>query len=77
MRKSKAGAAWLGAVVVGLGVAGIAPPAQAQSGDTQYFPLLVYRTGPYAANGAQLANGMIDYLKLVNANGGVNGVMLS
>jgi branched-chain amino acid transport system substrate-binding protein len=77
MQKSKAGAAWLGAVVVGLGVASVAPPAQAQSADTQYFPLLVYRTGPYAANGAQLANGMIDYLKLVNARGGVNGVMLS
>src|SRR5918996_1440688 len=77
MHKLKVSAGWLGAVVVGLGVASLAPPAQAQSADTQYFPLLVYRTGPYAANGAQLANGMIDYLKLVNANGGVNGVMLS
>ena len=54
---------------------GVALPAQAQ--DTQYFPLLVYRTGPYGANGAQLANGQIDYLKLINAEGGVNGVMLS
>ncbi len=44
--------------------------------DEQYFPLLVYRTGPYAANGAQLANGQIDYLKLINAKGGVNGVMV-
>ncbi|NJO37146.1 MAG: ABC transporter substrate-binding protein [Rhizobiales bacterium] len=52
-----------------------APAALAQ--EEQYFPLLVYRTGPYAANGAQLANGQIDYLKLVNANGGVNGVMLA
>ncbi len=49
----------------------------ALSAEEQYFPLLVYRTGPYAANGAQLANGMIDYLKLINANGGVNGVMLT
>jgi branched-chain amino acid transport system substrate-binding protein len=77
MQKSKLGAAWLGAVVFGVGLTSVAPPAQAQSADTQYFPLLVYRTGPYAANGAQLANGMIDYLKLVNANGGVNGVTLS
>jgi branched-chain amino acid transport system substrate-binding protein len=77
MHMTKAGAGWLGAVVVGLSVASLAPPAQAQSEETQYFPLLVYRTGPYAANGAQLANGMIDYLKLVNANGGVNGVMVS
>jgi branched-chain amino acid transport system substrate-binding protein len=77
MQRTKASAGWLGAVVVGVGLTSVAPPAPAQSADTQYFPLLVYRTGPYAANGAQLANGMIDYLKLVNANGGVNGVMLS
>ncbi len=44
--------------------------------EEQYFPLLSYRTGPYGANGAQVANGQIDYLKLVNANGGVNGVMV-
>ena len=44
--------------------------------EEQYFPLLSYRTGPYAAGGAQLANGMIDYMKLINAQGGVNGVML-
>ncbi|MEZ5824998.1 MAG: ABC transporter substrate-binding protein [Geminicoccaceae bacterium] len=37
---------------------------------------MTYRTGPYAANGAQLANGMIDYLALMNARGGVNGVSL-
>jgi branched-chain amino acid transport system substrate-binding protein len=74
MQMSKAGAGWLGAVIMGLGLTTVTP-AQAQ--DKQYFPLLVYRTGPYAANGAQLANGMIDYLKLINAKGGVNGVMLS
>ena len=45
--------------------------------EEQFFPLLSYRTGPYGANGAQLANGQIDYLKLINAKGGVNGVMLS
>ena len=48
-------------------------PAPA-SAEEQYFPLLSYRTGPYGANGAQVANGQIDYLKLVNAQGGVNGV---
>ena len=51
-------------------------PAQS-SAEEQYFPLLSYRTGPYAANGAQLANGMVDYLKLMNAKGGVGGVTLS
>jgi branched-chain amino acid transport system substrate-binding protein len=69
------GAGWLGAAIVSFGLSSVALPAQAQ--DTQYFPLLSYRTGPYGANGAQIANGQIDYLKLINAKGGVNGVMLS
>ena len=44
----------------------------------QFFPLLVYRTGPYAPNGTPWANGKQDYLKLINArDGGVNGVKLS
>jgi branched-chain amino acid transport system substrate-binding protein len=75
MQKSKASAGWLGAVVVGVGLTSLALPAMAQ--DTQFVPLLVYRTGPYAANGTPIANGMTDYMKLVNAKGGVNGVMLS
>lgn len=54
----------------------VALPAPLEAAEEQYFPLLTYRTGAYAAGGAQLANGMIDYMKLVNANGGVNGVML-
>ena len=40
----------------------------------QFFPLLVYRTGAYAPNGVPFANGMSDYMKLVNARGGINGV---
>src|SRR5512142_1120969 len=49
--------------------------AQAQE---QFFPVLVYRTGPYAPNGAPWANGYVDYLKLVNArDGGINGVKIS
>ena len=43
----------------------------------QFFPLLVYRTGPYAPNGVPFANGISDYLKLVNARGGINGVKVS
>jgi branched-chain amino acid transport system substrate-binding protein len=59
---------------VGLSSAVIAPAAHAQE---QFFPVLVYRTGAYAANGNPWANGYVDYLKLVNAQGGVNGVKLS
>ena len=40
----------------------------------QFFPLLVYRTGAYAPNGVPFANGMSDYMKLVNARGGINGI---
>ena len=40
----------------------------------QFFPSLVYRTGPFAPNGVPFANGMADYMKLVNAKGGINGV---
>lgn len=51
-------------------------PAQAQGKD-QFFPVLVYRTGAYAPNGTPWANGYIDYLKLVNAKGGMNGVKIT
>jgi branched-chain amino acid transport system substrate-binding protein len=44
----------------------------------QFFPLLSYRTGPYAPNGTPWANGKQDYLKMVNArDGGINGVKLT
>ena len=42
----------------------------------QFFPALVYRTGAYAPNGVPFANGYVDYLKLTNARGGINGVKL-
>ncbi|RZL67360.1 MAG: ABC transporter permease, partial [Variovorax sp.] len=51
-------------------------PAQAQAKE-QFFPLLVYRTGPYAPNGTPWANGKQDYIKLVNAQGGMNGVKIA
>jgi branched-chain amino acid transport system substrate-binding protein len=43
----------------------------------QFFPILVYRTGAYGPNGTPWANGFVDYLKLVNAQGGLNGVRLA
>ncbi len=44
----------------------------------QFFPLLVYRTGPYAPSGTPWANGKQDYLKLVNErDGGINGVKIT
>ena len=43
----------------------------------QFFPVLVYRTGAYAPNGVPWANGYVDYLKLVNERGGINGVKVT
>lgn len=52
-------------------------PAQAQAKE-QFFPLLVYRTGPYGPNGTPWANGKLDYIKLINArDGGINGVKIT
>jgi branched-chain amino acid transport system substrate-binding protein len=41
----------------------------------QFFPSLTGRTGPVAPNATPFANGYADYMKLVNARGGINGVM--
>ncbi|MCP5229184.1 ABC transporter substrate-binding protein [Accumulibacter sp.] len=61
----------LGAVVLSSLATASAVAAEAKE---QFFPALVYRTGAYAPNGTPWANGYIDYLKLVNAKGGINGV---
>jgi branched-chain amino acid transport system substrate-binding protein len=60
----------------GLSAALVAPSAMAQAKE-QFFPVLVYRTGAYAPNGVPFANGYVDYLKLVNERGGINGVKVS
>ena len=40
----------------------------------QFFPSLTGRTGPVAPNATAFANGYSDYMRLVNARGGINGV---
>jgi len=69
------------ALAVSMAAAGLAAGlttsvASAQANE-QFFPVLVYRTGAYAPNGIPFANGYIDYLKLTNARGGINGVKVS
>ena len=66
----------MSAALLAAGLAGLASQALAQSKE-QFFPVLVYRTGAYAPNGVPFANGYVDYLKLVNAKGGINGVKVS
>ena len=71
--------ALLAATVCLAGISGLAtaPAANAQ-GKEQFFPLLVYRTGPYAPNGTPWANGKQDYIKMINArDGGINGVKIA
>ncbi len=64
------------AAVAAAGLATVATDALAQAKE-QFFPVLVYRTGAYAPNGTPWANGYVDYLKLVNAKGGMNGVKIT
>ena len=55
----------------------VAAPAALAQAKEQFVPVLSYRTGPYAPNGVPWANGFVDYLKLTNARGGINGVKIS
>ena len=60
------------------GLSSMAAPAAFAQAKEQFFPLLSYRTGPYAPNGTPWANGKQDYLKMINArDGGINGVKLT
>jgi branched-chain amino acid transport system substrate-binding protein len=65
-----------GAFLAAAASAGLSTSAFAQAKE-QFFPALVYRTGAYAPNGVPFANGYVDYLKLINAKGGINGVKAS
>ncbi|MPZ56523.1 MAG: ABC transporter substrate-binding protein [Rhizobiales bacterium] len=59
-----------------LGVTPLATTAVAQ--DSIYVPLLTYRTGPFANSGIPIANGMHDYLAMLNErDGGIGGVKLN
>ena len=64
----------LGAAVASL-IGGSALVSQA-SADT-LIPLFTYRTGPFANSGIPIANGMHDYLAMLNArDGGIGGVKI-
>ena len=43
-----------------------------------YVPLLTYRTGAFANSGIPIANGMNDYLSMLNErDGGIGGVKIA
>lgn len=55
--------------------ASFAVPSFAQ--DSVYVPLLTYRTGPFAGSGVHIANGMRDYLEMLNQrDGGIGGAKI-
>ncbi len=58
-------------------VAVSAPASEAVAQDSIFVPLLTYRTGAFATSGIPIANGMHDYLAMLNArDGGIGGVKL-
>jgi branched-chain amino acid transport system substrate-binding protein len=53
------------------------PAAAAYAEDSIYVPLFTYRTGPFAGSGTPIADGMHDYLTMLNErDGGIGGVKL-
>ncbi len=53
-------------------------PLGALAEDLVYVPLFTYRTGPYAGSGIPIANGMHDYLTMLNErDGGIGGVKIA
>ena len=68
----------LAVAAVAVGASSLVSTAAYAQAKEQFFPLLSYRTGPYAPNGVPWANGKQDYIKMINArDGGVNGVKLT
>ena len=61
--------------IAALAAAALAAPARAEDGI--YIPLFTYRTGPFSGSGQYIANGMHDYLAMLNErDGGIGGVKL-
>ena len=66
-------------LALGLAVAAAVPAAvaTAQAEDGIYVPFFTYRTGPYSGSGIPVANGLSDYMNMLNErDGGIGGVKL-
>jgi branched-chain amino acid transport system substrate-binding protein len=64
---------WTSIAVAAAVVIGSAAPALAA--DANFVPLFSYRTGPYSGSGIPIANGMRDYLTMLDQrDGGIGGV---
>ncbi len=63
--------------IVALALCGLFAGGAALAEDSLYVPLMTYRTGPFAGSGQHIANGMHDYLEMLNQrDGGIGGVKL-
>jgi branched-chain amino acid transport system substrate-binding protein len=64
-------------LALGLAAVIAAPFATAQAADGIFVPLFTYRTGAFAGSGIPIANGMSDYLNMLNErDGGIGGEKL-
>src|SRR5215475_8935181 len=65
-------------LVLAAGVAAATVVAGAASAeDGIYVPFMTYRTGAFSGSGAPIANGLVDYLTMLNErDGGIGGVKL-
>ena len=64
---------------LGLAVVTAVPAAvaTAQAEDGIYVPFFTYRTGPYSGSGIPVANGLSDYMTMLNErDGGIGGVKI-
>ena len=74
MRTNMLQKAAIGALALSLAL----PAGAAYAEDSIYVPLFTYRTGPFAGSGTPIANGMHDYLTMLNErDGGIGGVKLA
>ena len=63
----------LAAAGIAVGITGLTEVKRAYADDL-FFPLMVYRTGPYAPSGIPQANGARDLINILNKrDGGIQG----
>src|SRR5438067_12629911 len=64
-------------VLIGTALAAPLALPQPSAAEQVYVPLFTYRTGPYGGSGTPIANGMADYLNMLNErDGGIGGVKI-
>ena len=80
MQRGTRGVIWGGLAILVVCLASVALAQQPPASDPnkeQFVPILIYRTGPYAAGGSGIMGGFMDYMALLNErDGGINGIKL-